>query len=183
MHGGYLVLDGDSAGPFLKKPIQTSVKLDRFTVKEAPAISKVLNMASLTQIISTLTGTGLAFNSASGDLQLDGTRLSSRELRMQGGSLGLLISGWTDLKQQTLDLSGTVIPMSKINDIVGKVPLLGKVVTGKDGHGIMAVDFTVKGTIGQPEVSIKKESLTRDKLEDTLGPEIEGSVTDLNKSD
>jgi len=176
MRGGYLMLDGDSQGPFLTKPIQADFKLSGFTVKEAPAISSVLNMASLSQIFSTFMQTGLAFNWASGDISLDGMRLSSKQLRMQGGSLGLLAKGWVDIKQQTLDLSGTVIPMSKINNIVGKIPLLGKAVVGKDGKGIFAVDYTMTGSIGQPKTSIQKESLTEDVLKDTLGSEEESKI-------
>lgn len=176
MRGGYLVIDGDSQGPFLTKPIQTDFKLTGFTVKEAPAISSVINMASLSQIISTFKQTGLAFNWATGDLLFDGTRLSSKQMRMQGGSLGVLAKGWMDIKQQSLDLSGTVIPMNKINRIVGKIPLLGKVVVGKDGKGIFAVDYTVKGSISQPKTSIQKERLTEDVLEDTLGSDEESAI-------
>ena len=90
MKSGYLVLDGDSQGPLFTKPLQADLKLSHFTLKEAPAISSVLNMASLTQIISTFRQTGLAFNSASGHLQLDGSRLSSEQVRLQGGSLGVI---------------------------------------------------------------------------------------------
>jgi len=169
MSGGYLVLDGDSQGVFLTKPIQADFKLDGFTVKGAPAISSVLNMASLSQIVSTFRHTGLAFNWASGDLVLDRTRISSKQLRMQGGSLGLIVKGWVDIKQQDLDLSGTLIPMNKINRVVGKIPLLGKVVVGEDGKGIFAVDYTVKGTLGNPEVSTRKAPLTTGILGNTLG--------------
>jgi hypothetical protein len=160
MKGGYLVLKGNSPGPLLTKPIQANFEMNRFTVKDAPTISSVLNMASLTQIISTLMQTGLAFNSASGDLQLNGTRLSSNQTHMNGGSLGLLTSGWIDLKQQYMELSGTIVPLKMLNNIVGKVPLVGQIVAGRDGKGIMAVDYKVKGSIGQPEVSIQKTPLT-----------------------
>jgi len=178
MRGGHLLLDGDSQGPFLTKPIQADLKLSRFTIKEAPAISSILNMASLSQVISTFMQTGLAFNWASGDLLLDGTRVSSKKFRMEGGSLGVLVRGWVDIKQMGLDLNGTVIPMSKINRIVGKIPLLGKVVVGEDGKGIFAVDYTVTGSIGQPKTSIRKQSLTEDVLKDTLGSVEE--ITTLN---
>ena len=144
-------------------------------MKEAPAISSVLNLASLTQIISTLRQTGLAFNSASGDIQLNGSRLSSTQIRANGGSLGLLGGGWADLKTRNLELHGTVIPLNTINKLVGKIPLFGKVVVGKDGKGIMAVDFTVKGTVNQPETSIRKEKLTTDVLDKTLGMDKEGT--------
>ena len=176
MKNGYLVLNGDSEGPLFTKPIKATFKLNNFTVQEAPAISSVLNMASLTQIISTLSQTGLAFNSASGDIQLNGSRLSSTQIRANGGSLGLLTGGWVDLKTQNLGLHGTVIPLNNINRLVGKIPLFGKIVVGKDGKGITAVDFTVKGTISQPEASIRKEALTTDLLDETLGTDKEGTT-------
>ena len=61
-----------------------------------------------------------------------------------------------------MDISGTVVPLSKINNVVGKIPLFGRVVRGKDGHGIMAVDYTVTGTINDPVVQyVKSLSLPR----------------------
>ena len=176
MRDGYLVLNGDSEGPLFTKPIQATFKLNHFTMKEAPAISRVLNMASLTQIVSTLSQTGLAFNSASGDLQLNGSRLSTTQIRANGGSLGMLVGGWADLKTQNLGLNGTVIPLNNINKLVGKIPLFGKIVVGKDGKGIMAVDFTVKGTVSQPEASIRKEALTTDLLDETVAEDKEGTT-------
>ena len=94
--------------------------------------------------------------------------MSTSQTRADGGSLGLLGSGWVDVKTQELGLNGTVIPLSKINKLVGIIPLLGKAVVGKDGKGIMAIDYTVKGTLSKPEASIRKESLTTDVLEETL---------------
>ena len=179
MKNGYLVLNGDSEGPLFTKPIKATFKLNNFTMKEAPAISNVLNMASLTQIVSTLKHAGLAFNSASGDIQLNGSRLSTTQIRANGGSLGMLVGGWADLKTQKLGLHGTVIPLNNINKLVGMIPLFGKIVVGKDGKGIMAVDFTVKGTVSQPATSIKKESLTTDVLDETLGVDKEGTSPNL----
>lgn len=178
MKGGYLVLNGESQGPLLSKPIDSTFEVDFFTVKDAPGIAEVLNMASLTQIISTFRQAGLAFNSASGDLQLDGNRVASQLVRMRGGSMGLTVSGWADLKQNNLALKGTIIPMSKVNNIVGKIPLLGQVMVGPDGAGIMAVDYTVTGTIGEPEVTIRNAPLTRGLMENTLGEKAVDDATD-----
>jgi len=177
MKQGYLVLDGSSQGPLFTKPIKADFNLSYFTVKEAPAISSVLNLASLSQIISTLSQTGLAFNSAKGDLQFDGSRLSTQKMRMNGGSLAVTVGGWVDIESHQLALQGVVIPLSKLNTIVGKIPLLGKVVAGKDGHGVMAIDYTVTGTIDQPKPSIRNKSLTPQLLEDTLGPDAPVSGT------
>jgi len=173
MKSGYLVIDGNSQGPLLTKPLQAKFDLSYFTMREAPAISSILNMASLTQIISTMRQTGLAFNSASGDIRMDGSRLSTEQMRLQGGSLDIVGSGWVDLKSQNLGLNGVVVPLSNLNKVVGSIPLLGRVVVGKDGHGVMAVDYTITGTISDPVVSIQKESLTPDRLQNVLGADDE----------
>ena len=54
--------------------------------------------------------------------------------------------------------------LHKISAIVGKVPLLGRVVAGKDGQGIMAVDYRLTGNIGSPEVSVSRTPLTHGVL-------------------
>ena len=178
MNGGYLVLDGDSQGPLLAKPIQSTFELGRFTVKKAPTMTKLLNMASLTQMIATLRQTGLAFNSASGDLGLQGTRLSSQQINIKGGSLGLLAGGSIDLEQKNMDISGTVVPMQKLTAIVGKVPVLGQMVTGRDGVGIIAVNYTIKGPYTNPAVSVSKAPLTPGIFKSLLLPEADQTSKD-----
>ena len=177
MKGGYLVLSGESTGPLFKQPVKANIELDRFTLKEAPAISKVLNLASLTQIFSTLTNTGLAFNSASGDIELDGPRLTTQQIRMSGGSLGMRLSGWMDLQQQDMEVHGTIVPMNNINFLVGKIPVLGQVLVGPDGKGIMAFDYTIKGSINKPDASVREEKLTPTLLKETTGEDIEDAAT------
>ena len=178
MEGGYLVVTGNSSGPLMKEPLQTSFEVDNFKIKEAPAFSEILNMASLSQMISTLKQEGLAFNSFSGDLELDGTRFSSEQMRANGGSLGLLAGGWIDLGEDSMDATGTVVPLHKLNDIVGKIPLLGKVVVGDDGAGIIAIDFTIKGSLDKPEIKVQKNPLNPHLLKNLLNQQEKESATD-----
>ena len=98
---------------------------------------------------------------------------------MQGGSLGVLVSGWVDVHQQDLELSGTVVPLNKLNKLVGKIPVFGKAVVGKDSHGIMAVDYMVTGTVSDPVPSIRKKSMTPEILKKTLGDNEESLLPDF----
>jgi hypothetical protein len=82
--------------------------------------------------------------------------------------LALKGNGSADLKLGTVDFSGTVIPFSNVNSVVGMIPILGKAVVGKDGHGLMAIEYTIKGDFNNPKVAVKKESATPDLLEDVL---------------
>jgi len=154
MEQGYLVLNGHSTGTFLRKPIQATFEVDYFTVKEAPAFAEVLNLASLSQISSTFSNTGLVFNTWSGDLELDGARLSSKQMIADGGRLGWDASGWVDLKQGNLDVSGALVPLNNLGKAIGVIPLVGKVLAGTEGKGVIAFEYMIKGTIGEPKVTV-----------------------------
>ncbi len=169
VEGGYLVLSGESTGPLLVQPVNATFEVDNFTVKDAPGMAKVLNLASLDQLFSTFQNTGLAFNSFSGDLKLDGAHLSSKRVHAKGGSLGVLGSGSADLKLGTVDLIGTVVPFSNISNAIGLIPIIGKTVVGNDGKGLVAIEYTIKGGFDNPEVAVKKGSATPDILKNILG--------------
>ena len=157
--GGYLEIDGNSSGPLLTKPIEVSIELHEFTVTNAPVMAQVLNLASFSQLLTSLNQEGLAFDSLSGDLVLDGTRLKTKLLSMHGGSMGLTATGWVDLGGKTLNFSGAVLPLYKMADFIGKIPVLGKIMVGKDGKGIVAMDYGLEGSFTQPKVSVKPGSL------------------------
>lgn len=169
VEGGYLVLSGESTGPLLVQPVNARFEVDNFTVKDVPGMAKVLNLASLNQLFSTFQNTGLAFNSFSGDVKLDGMQVSSKRVHAKGGSLGVLGSGSADLKLGTVDLTGTVVPFSNVSNAIGLIPVLGKAVVGSDGKGLVAIEYTIKGDFDDPVVAVKKGSATPSLIKNILG--------------
>jgi hypothetical protein len=116
LNGGYLVVKGKSSGALLKAPIDTSLKLDDFTLMKAHLLAQVLNFASLNQFVRTLNSKGLVIDSFFGGLRLSGERLSTDLLRAHGGPMGVTITGNMDFGQGIIDLKGVIIPFHRIND-------------------------------------------------------------------
>ena len=56
--------------------------------------------------------------------------------------------------QTTLALEGTIVPSYTLNSVVGKVPLLGPLLTGGEGQGVFAARYTIKGDDSSPEVMV-----------------------------
>ena len=54
-----------------------------------------------------------------------------------------------------MDFEGAVAPMGTIQRLVGKIPVLGKVLAGRDNKGIIATSFSVKGSASEPDVSVQ----------------------------
>ncbi len=74
-----------------------------------------------------------------------------------GTALGLLIRG--TVGHGNIDLKGSVVPAYGINSLPGKIPLIGKLLTGGEGGGIFGVSFTVEGTTDNPDVNFNPSSL------------------------
>lgn len=154
LSGGYLAVKGESSGTFLTAPVSASVKLDRFKVMDVPLVAQLLNVASLDHPLETLKTNGLEFDSLSGELVVSGQRFSSDLLRIHGGTLGATITGYVDFGQETLDIEGGVIPLYRISNVLGKIPLLKNILVGDDGQGIIALDYTLSGSLSDPSIVV-----------------------------
>ena len=174
--GGELVIEGESSATLFHAPLNTTVKLDEFRIVDAPIAAQVLSFASLRQALDTLKSEGLIINSFYGDLSLAGNTLSSKLLRAHGGTVGATIKGEITLDPPSLDLSGSVIPLDKISNLLGKVPVLKDVLVADKGQGgIIAVDYAVKGSFDKPDVSVNPGSL--------LTPGALRDIFDFNKEE
>jgi hypothetical protein len=58
-----------------------------------------------------------------------------------------------------LNLEGTVVPAYALNTAVSKVPLVGAMLTGGEGQGVFAANYSVKGTDNNPDVSVNPLSM------------------------
>jgi len=58
-----------------------------------------------------------------------------------------------------MDFSGAVLPLYKMGDFVGKIPVLGKIMVGEDGEGIVAMDYQLQGSFEQPNVTVQPGSI------------------------
>jgi hypothetical protein len=78
---------------------------------------------------------------------------------MSGGQLGVTAQGRVDTGADRIDLEGTVVPLYGINQVIGAIPLLGTLLTGGDGQGLLAANWTLRGPLGDPQVGVNPLSL------------------------
>jgi hypothetical protein len=69
-------------------------------------------------------------------------------------SFGILAQGKVDLQSQTLDLNALVAPVNRVQRIVGKIPVLGKIL----GGSLVSIPVKIKGNLSDPEVSFLSPS-------------------------
>src|SRR5690554_4231920 len=130
VEGGELQVVGTSPGPLPQAPMDFEVWAADYSLVEAPAMARLLTIASLSGLGNVLAGEGIAFQRLTGNVQLADGRLSSDLVRAFGPSLGITARGHLDLEGSDSDVRGTLVPAYSINRVLGAIPLLGFLLTG-----------------------------------------------------
>lgn len=158
MQGGTLSVEGTID---VNGAVAGLAEITQFRLMDAPVLARILSVAALTGILEGLTGDGLAFTAATAPFtHADGTlRLS--DARVYGPSLGLTASGAVTLSEpETVDLQGTIVPIYSVNSLLGKVPVLGDLITGgEEGGGLFAANYAVTGPLTAPTVTVNPLSV------------------------
>lgn len=152
--GGRIQVTGHSDGPTPTHPIHAKVEARDFVMVNAPAMAKLLTVASFTGVLDLLRGEGIPFQGMDGEFVLDDGVATTDLMRIYGASLGFTAKGKIDFDGDAIDLTGVVVPAYSINNFLSKIPLLGTIMTGGEGEGLFAVVYNVKGPVDDPAVSV-----------------------------
>ena len=72
----------------------------------------------------------------------------------KGNTVGATASGQVDLNNQRLNLTGTYIPAFGLNNLAGRIPVLGAIAGAGSNEGLVGVTFRVFGAIEDPILEI-----------------------------
>ena len=92
------------------------------------------------------------FIAGGGKFQLD-------DAYVNGPELGATLRGTIDFNARKLDLGGTYIPLYGLNSALGAVPVLGRVLVGRQGEGVVGITFAIKGKLDDPTVLVNPMSV------------------------
>jgi hypothetical protein len=179
IQGGQLTLDGRFDDTQRAAPLAGKLRIDDFRLIQAPLLARLLKAATFGGLDDLLQGEGLSFTRLESGISLAGPILRLDGLRASGGSLGMTAAGVIDMKDDTIDVAGNLVPMLMVNRVlegaVGWIPLLGDVLTGRNDGGAFAVSYAVKGPLSSAEVRVNPLSalapgILRELLFDTTPP-------------
>ncbi len=152
--GGQLALDAlyDDTRP--GSPLAGTAELAGFHVRNAPVLGKLLQAVTIYGVIDALSGPGLAFSEATMPFRWDGSVLDIVDARAFSASLGLTGKGRIDTSRATIDMQGTIVPAYVLNSMLGRIPVLGRLFSAERGGGLVAVNYGLRGPVGDPAVSV-----------------------------
>ena len=127
------------------KVSKSQLKIFEFSLKELPALTKILTLASLQGIADILSGEGVRFDELEMNFTNKKNLMEIDELYAIGPAISILMEGYVE-KNKIISLRGTLVPATTINKFVGSIPILGDILVGKKtGEGVFGVSFKLKG--------------------------------------
>jgi hypothetical protein len=124
---------------------KSNLKIYDFKLKELPALTKILSLASLQGIADLLSGEGIRFTEFEMNFDNKADLMIINEIYAIGPAISILMDGYVE-KDNLVSLRGTLVPATTINKTIGSIPLIGNILVGqKVGEGVFGVSFKIKG--------------------------------------
>jgi hypothetical protein len=154
VRGGTFGLTGKAEDRNGKRMLIVDASGADYRVVGAPALARLLSIASLSGAGALLSGEGIPFNRIAGQVIFAGDLISLNGLRAYGGALGINASGNIDRASGQMSIAGTLVPAYTLNSVLGNIPVIGNLLLGGEGQGIFAANFRLYGQRDDPKVSV-----------------------------
>jgi len=136
-------------------PLTGRLSISDYRIIGAPALAHLVSILSLTGIVESLQGDGLAFNDFDVPFVLRQGVIEIKNAKATGVSLGYTANGRIYTHAEVIDIEGTMVPAYALNSVLGNIPIIGTVLTGtEEGGGIFAANYTMRGPIENPKVTV-----------------------------
>ncbi len=153
--GGRLQLNAEYAESRPGTPLTGTAELEGFTVRNAPALGKLLQAMTLFGLVEAVQGgAGLVFNRAVVPFSLSASELRLNDARAFSASLGITARGRVLRERVILDLDGTIVPAYFFNTLLGNLPLVGRLFSPEAGGGVFAATFRAQGPPEDAEITV-----------------------------
>jgi hypothetical protein len=153
--GGQLRFEGLAGRYAAGLALQGRLEVRDFTLTRAPLLARIATLASPTGIARSLRRSDIMWRQLTADIGHRGVLVTITDGMLDGPDLAVLFDGTIDRVAWTADMHGTLVPSYYgLNTAAGRIPVLGKLVTGPGGEGLQVFEFAVRGPLAAPQVSV-----------------------------
>lgn len=144
----------DQSTPANAPDFQGKAVLKEFRVLNQPFLARLFTAGSLGGLANLMQGQGIQVDTLDVPFSSKNGVISVKEVRASGPAIGISAEGYVDRPKNAIALKGSLVPLFGINSVLGNIPLLGTVITSKEGEGIIGMTYSVTGNADEPSVSV-----------------------------
>ena len=131
-----------------------NLTLKNVRIKKAPILADLLSATSVFGLIEQLSGDGILFTDSEAKFVLKPGGILLKQASAVGASLGVSVDGIYDIRRKKVDMQGVISPMYTVNGMI-----LGKLFAPRDGEGLIGFNYSISGSLENPNVSINPLSI------------------------
>ncbi len=154
IEGGRLILSGRYMDHRADHPLSGVATLDNFRIRGAPVLARVLQAVTLYGLVQAVQGPGMTFNNLTAPFLYANEVLTLDDARAFNASLGVTTKGRIGFGNERLALEGTIVPAYMLNTALGRIPLIGRLLSPERGGGVIAASYVVHGSLTDPVVRV-----------------------------
>ena len=121
-------------------------------------------------LVGLVEGEGTGFGWGEAEIQKRGQKINLTRVTGRGQAVSVAFVGQYDRETREVDVSGNLVPASFLSQIIGVIPLVGEILTGVDNAGLFVTQFSLKGSIDDPDSSVTPASIVPGVLRDLFSP-------------
>ncbi|MBB4302629.1 hypothetical protein GGD81_001659 [Rhodobium orientis] len=91
--------------------------------------------------------------------RLESNRMVITDALLKGAVIGGTMKGTVDFRNKRMAIAGTMVPAYGINNLFGRVPLLGQALGGGRNGGLIGVTFKIDGPVGDTKMTVNPMSV------------------------
>jgi uncharacterized protein YhdP len=127
--------------------------MENFTVVDAPALAQLFTETQITDESGKVLK-GSTFSRLEVPFKFRDSVITIDDSRAVGSDVGMTAHGRIDLGQRTIALDGTIVPAYTLNSLLGKLPIIGTILTGEKGSGVFAATYAMTGALDDPKIGV-----------------------------
>lgn len=132
-----------------------TARVGEFQMVDAPVFLQLLQTVTVLGLLEQIAGGGgVAFSRFDAEFTLADGVLEIRNGVAQGLTLGVTVEGAIDTRNQVLHLQGALLPAYALNQLLSRVPVIDRIVTGADSTGVFVADYAVTGPAADPDITV-----------------------------
>lgn len=134
------------------KQIIGHAKIRSFSLHNTPVLAKFLTVASFSGMVNLLMGDGLTFSHFDAPFTYEDQIIMVKDAKAFGNVMGITANGSYDRYYKELNIRGLFAPAYSLNTLIGKIPVVGGLLSGKDGT-VFAANYSITGDISDPKIT------------------------------
>jgi hypothetical protein len=135
-------------------PLAGTFDVADFHVVDEPAMERLMSESTSATDRTGSDPDNVAFDRMALNFTLRGSTIVVDDALLRGTEMGATFSGWLDFANDRVNLTGTYLPAYRINNMFGRLPIIGLALGGGSREGLLGVTFKIDGVLSAPRLQV-----------------------------